>query len=320
MTISSPDIVLKAQAKNIKGSTPSFQTSSPAKKTFANRVKASGIHANDSGSSSSANQLWVKEGSWTPNNNWVIAYASLTGDGTVDQRAQYMILGGPGEDTDYGGVIGTLDEYGLNGNLSPGNNGQGGQVFTLSDLPSRTNLLSYLADHRYENFYFFGHGNSSVISAYNASQTALTRDQIAFALVNVPLSYSMQHAAEHPYRFVFIDACNTGKGDFCEAFGIPAFAVSTNYFATAGVESRAFVGFTKPTGFDTSNSSSDPNGWPNRSILMGEFLDAWLSGSADLGTIVVNAQNSFGQFGYKMDSSAIIYGATDLKRNTRTRP
>ena len=318
---SSSSVVTRTVAKKLNAASANFQAMSPpSKKTFGYTTKDNRYRPADGGSSSSAPQLWVKEPTWTPNNNWVIAYASLTGDAMVDQSATDMILGGPGEDTDYGGVIGTLDEYGLNGNLSPGNNGQGGQVFTLSDLSSRTNLLSYLADHRYENFYFFGHGNNSVISAYNASQTALTMQQIAFALVNVPLSYSILHAAEHPYRFIFIDACNTGKGNFCEAFGIPAITVSTNFFATAGVESRAFIGFTKPTGFDPSLSSGDPNGVPNRSITMAEFLDAWLHSEGDLNTILQDAENSFGQFGYKMDSSAVIYGAYDLKNNTRTRP
>jgi len=231
-----------------------------------------------------------------------------------------MILGGPGEDTDWYGVIGTLDEYGLNGNLSPGNNGQTGTVFTMQDQNSRTNLLNYLADRRYENFYFFGHGNSSVISAYNAPVTTLTMQQIAYALGNVPLSYSILHAANPPYRFVFIDACDTGKANFCEAFGVPAFTVSTNFFAAAGVESRAFIGFTKPTGFDPSLSSGDPNGVPNRSIATAYFIQAWLAGTMDLNHIVGAAQNGFGQPIYKMSSSAVIYGASDLRRFTRTRP
>jgi len=311
--------------KSLNASSPSFQTASVAKKTLGSTVRANGVRANgatpNAGSSSaSANQLWAKEPAWTPNNNWVIAYASLTGDVIVDENAKDMILGGRGEDTDWGGVIGTLDEYGLNGNLSPGNNGHAGTVFTLNDTNSRSQLLSYLADHRYENFYFFGHGNNSVISAYNSAVTALTRDQIAYALDNVPLSYPIRHDAEHPYRFVFIDACNTGKGNFCEAFGIPAITVSTNFFASADVESRAFVGFTKPTGFDPSLSSGDPNGVPNRSIAAAYFMQEWLSGQYDLQTIIQNAENAFGYPIYKMSSSAVIYGAYDLMRFTRTRP
>jgi hypothetical protein len=131
---------------------------------------------------------------------------------------------------------------------------------------------------------------------------------------------SIIHAAMHPYRFVWIDACNTGQANFCEAFGIPAVTVSTNFFAAAGVESRAFIGFTQPTYFDDSNSSSDPNGWPNRSMFLNQFLTYWLDGRTDLNTIVGNAENGFGMNIYKMPSSVIINGAYDLMVGTRTRP
>jgi hypothetical protein len=327
-----------------QGSSPVFQRL--ANKNLSNDGSGGGARPNDI-ATATANQLWSKEPAWTPNNNWVVTYASLTGDSSVDQRATQMIVGGAGSPEDYGGVLGTLDPYGLNGNLSPGNAAQAGTVFTLQDKPSRTNLLGYLADHRYENFYFFGHGSGSAISAYNGPQTGITRDQLAFDLGNVPLSYSgpnqlildppmmvpsqvftqIQRAALHPYRFVWIDACDTGAGNFCEAFGIPAITASTNFFAAAGVESRAFIGFQQPTGFDTSNSSGDPNSWPNRSSMIANFLQAWLGG-VDLNTIVNTAKT--GTFGYgtpyyypyqyKMNSSVVIYGAADLTYGIRTRP
>jgi hypothetical protein len=285
-----------------------FIASTPTHQTLFN--KFTGIHPNDGGSTAAqANQLWVKEGRWAPNNNWVVCYASLTGDGTVDQRATYMIVGGAGSPSDYRGVLGTLDEYGLNGNLCPGNNAENGNVFTLQDATTRQDLLDYLGSTRYENFYYFGHGTSSAISAYNLPITGIDGQQLAYAIGNVPLSMNdgdpyfdnldpdvptmtqptftpaIIHAALHPYRFVWLDACNTGQANFCESFGIPAITVSTNFFAAAGVESRAFIGFTQPTYFDDSNSSSDPNGWPNRSMFLHQFLDYWLGNNYDLNTI-----------------------------------
>ena len=152
-------------------------------------------------------------------------------------------------------------------------------VFTVQDQSSRSNLLSYLADHRYENFYFFGHGNNSAIGSYNGF--ILTQDQIAFALINTPLSYNyvgvlpfpapypackipepstIQHRASHPYRFVYSDACDAGAGNFCEAFGIPA------------------------------------------------------------QTCVNNARNDVHYTGANMDSSAVVYGAADMFSTTITRP
>ncbi len=234
MDTSSSELRSKALVKHLSGK-PSFQTAGLNKKSLVRN----GVRPQDSSSSASASQLWVKEPNWTPNNNWVVTYGQLTNDSTYNQAAIDMIVGGVGSPSDFGGVLGTLDSFGLNGNLSPGNNAEQGAVFTLQDENSRTNLLGYLANWRFENFYFFGHGNESTIGSYNGF--TLTKDQIAFALGNVPLSYQMEHAADHPYRFVWIDACDTGAGSFCEAFGIPALTVSTNFFAAAGVESRAFL-------------------------------------------------------------------------------
>ena len=230
-----------------------------------------------------------------------------------------MVVGGLASASDYGGVLGTLDSGGICGCLSPGNNEQNASCFVLHDPTTRSQLLSYLADHNYENFYYAGHGNESVISAYNGSGSVITRDQICYALDNVPLSYSILHAAMHPYRFVWIDACDTGKGSFCEGFGIPAMTLSTNFFAAAGKESRVFLGYTQPTGFDASNSSGDYNSWPNRSIMIAGVLEAWVYSAANVQTIVYNAQQG-NLSSYKMDSSAVVYGAYDLLSNTRTRP
>jgi hypothetical protein len=199
----------------------------------------------------------VQEGRWTPNNNWVLAYAPLTDPATdpnTSAKESLMMLGGS-DDEDLG-PIGALDPHGAQSNLSPGNFPET-SAFELADASSRANLLRYLASSspQYENFYYFGHGNSSVISAYNGTGSAITGTQIAYALGNVPLSYpnpnsaydnssfpasfsptvnpSIQRVALHPYRFVFLDGCNTGAGNLCESFGIPAITVSTNFFATA---------------------------------------------------------------------------------------
>ena len=296
--------------KNIHTSSPNFQTSSLAHKTLGGKIKANKVSPNAGSSSASANQLWVKEPTWTPNDNWVVAYGLFNGQsGESSQNDQFMIAGGVWQDSPYLGVLGTLDEYGLNNNVSPGNNPQSGIVFTVQDQTSRNNLLSYFPGN-YRNFYFFGHGNATAIGSYNGF--VLTRDQITLALLNVPLNWQIQHAALHPYRFVFIDACNTAAGNFCEAFGIPAITVSTNFFAAAGVESRAFVGF------KSWRLNLNIVGWQGYSLMTSGFLEDWLN-NVDVSTCVQDAKNGYGS-GAHMDSSAQIYGAYDLRHNIRTRP
>lgn len=288
-----------------------FQSGSVPKKTFSSLVKAKGVSPKAGSSSAQANQLWVKEPKWTPNNNWVVAYGLFSSDTALQEADVNMLTGGPGGE--YGGVLGTLDQYGLNGNLSPGNSAQNGTVFTLQDQNTRTNLLNYLADSRYENFYFFGHGNTSLIGAYN--HYVLSYNDIATALVNIPLNTQIQHAAHHPYRFVVLDGCDTGAGIMSEAFAIPAITVNTNFFATAGLESRAFVGFKS---WKVSNVQQ--SNWENYSGMTSSFLADWLVRHYDVQTCVNNAVNDVYAVGAKMDSSVVIYGAYDLNIGTRTRP
>jgi hypothetical protein len=330
-TSSEPEISPKVTSRAINSA--SFLTSTPLKKTPFNKFK--GPHPNGGGIVATESLLWVKEGNWTPNNNWVVAYGLFNGQtGESPQNDQYMIAGGAGDDTEDGGVFGTLDEYGLRGNISPGNNVTAGTVFTVDDADSRADLLSYLGTTKYENFYFFGHGNDSAIGSYNGY--ILTRSQIAYALGNVPLTLpnpiftgdpsgppptvvspinptDSLHAALHPYRFVYIDACDTGAGHLSESFGIPTIPASTNFFASAGVESRVFIGFT------SWKLNLNIFGWQSYSALTGAFLTDWLTG-VSAQTCVANAENDVHTSGAHMDSSAVIYGAVDLTVTTRTRP
>ena len=295
----------------IKGNTGSANSTNlaPAHKTLV-KVKSNGIRPDGGSPTASATQYWTHEPKWTAKNTWVVAYGAIAARAAIQNADTYMIAGGVLEDDPYHGVLGTLDPEDLNGNLSPGNNPSGGQVFTMSDQTSRSNLLTYLASGNYDNFYFFGHGSASSIGAYNG--TSLSQDDIWKALLNVPLSMSIMHAAKTPYRFVFIDGCNTGKGNFCEAFAIPAATVSTNYYAAAGLESRAFVGFKS-----WSLNVNFVGVWQGYSLMTHYFLQDWLSG-VPVQQCVNNAKSDVYNTGASMDSSAVVHGAVDLQSGTHT--
>jgi hypothetical protein len=188
-----------------------------------------------------------------------------------------MMVGGDGGQ--YGGVVSQLANYGFGYQLSPGNVAQS-FAFQMANFSDKTNLLNYLADVNYRNFYFFGHGNADVIAAYNTAETAIGTREIGKKLGNF-LSAAIPENF-HPYRFVFIDGCNTGKGKFCEAFGIPAQTTSTNFFITAGVRSRAFLGFKKTILFNEAQ-------WDWRSLMLGGFFADWMSGTITLQGCVNNA-------------------------------
>jgi hypothetical protein len=111
----------------------------------------------------------------------------------------------------------------------------------------------------------------------------------------------------------FITGTDTGAGNLCEGFGIPAMTVSTNFFAASGVESRAFVGF--------SNYKLNFNiyTWEGYSEMTSQFIENWLTGH-DVQTCVGVAQSSDNGTGIQMNSSAVIYGAYDLTYGVSTRP
>jgi hypothetical protein len=299
----SEDSVIRGNA-----SSATSTNSTLAHKTLV-KVRSNGVHPDGGTSTASANQYWTHEPKWTAKDTWVVAYGLFSASAPQQNADTYMIAGGVQEDEPYQGVLGTLDAYGFNNNLSPGNNPQGGQVFTMADQASRSNLLTYLASGNYDNFYFFGHGSASSIGAYNG--TCLTQGDISSALLNVPLSWPIMHAARTPYRFVFIDGCNTGKGNFCEAFAIPAAALSTDYFAAAGLESRAFVGF-KSWSIDLNIYT-----WQGYSEMTSHFLQDW-EREVPVQQCVNNAKSDVYNTGNPMDSSAVVYGAIDLQNGTHT--
>jgi hypothetical protein len=309
----SPSVVSQsANIKSVNSGSPNFLAPS-TRETLVHKVKAAGASP-DNSSGGGAVQLWTQEPSWKPNNYWVVGVGDIDSQAADNQLAQDTVIGGLASTTEYGGVIGALGSVGAI--MSPGNSVQAASVYIVNSFASRTTLLGYLAslNPRYENFFWFGHGTETSISAYE-SGTRITMDDLSFALGNVPLSYSITHAAFHPYRFTWIESCNTAKGNFCEAFAVPAQDLSTNNFVASGLTSRAYLGYKNEIGFDTSYDGN----WGQQSTMMFIFLTNFVGGNGSLAAVVYNAQNNTGPFAsnvsgitYRMDSSATSYGATDL--------
>jgi hypothetical protein len=261
--------------------------------------KSGGIHPDGAGLSLNGGQAWVKESDWSHSaDNFVVAYGPLDSNSTTTYYISQMMIGGP--DGEYGGAVSALNNQGLGGyTLSPGN-AYASSAFQMSDVASKAQLLSYLADPNYRNFYWFGHGSSSSIG-YNG--TYINTLDVAFALVNTPLNYSILKVWSHPYRFVFLDGCQTGAGKFSEAFGIPAQTVDNAFFGLMDVRSRAFLGFKNNVYFNSSQ-------WDWYSLMIGTFFSLWRDGDT-LSDCVYNAT----QYPVEpMSPSWVIYGATDLQR------
>jgi hypothetical protein len=121
------------------------------------------------------------------------------------------------------------------------------------------------------DFYFEGHGNPSTLGDDARGQVSFFNNQVGFALGN--LSGKSGATPQHPYRFVFLNACDTADDDgWAHAFGIPD----------------------KITGAELDNGSSPPQafvGWkgepraPNRDDDWNDvaetytiFFSAWQNG------------------------------------------
>jgi hypothetical protein len=126
-------------------------------------------------------------------------------------------------------------------------------IYTLSsagDFSDLTNHLAELSPNNVRAFYFYGHGNTNG-NAIGTQSRVVGAKAIATVLGNyvvVPASAPGKPTlvTHHAYSFVFLDGCNTGLGNFPEAFGIPKNITGPQLNASGGLRKRAFMGWGAP--------------------------------------------------------------------------
>ncbi len=181
-----------------------------------------------------------KEDGWG-GDYFAVARAEHSYDGVFEDyhpcvyQGAVQILGSP-----------ALDEY----HLSPGNIWGGDTTFQYV-IQTKTNLLEYLADSSYRNFFWWGHGNPHEIGCSYFSGTDANGDPIRTNRVPTSaeeirkLLGNTPTIRRHPYRMVFIHSCNSASTrKFSNAFGIPKDVVNVAQFQFSGLRARAFVGST----------------------------------------------------------------------------
>lgn len=251
-----------------------------------------------------ATNSFAKETRWPGLGKFVVAYSAADNDPGKTFKIKSMVIGGV-IGAEYGGVVSTLAQAAGGYYQLSGGNVYGSAAFELADATSRTELLGYLGNLEYRNFYFFGHGNKRAIAGVNPPSLILDQD-IVSTLKN--FLTSAKPANYHPYRLVFIDGCDTGKGNFCEGFGIPAQTLTNQYFINAGVRSRAFLGFKGTVPFNQQQ-------WAARSQQLSYFFLDWQRGLR-LDDCISNVVNGTYQQTQTLPNNWIIYGAKDLRINT----
>jgi hypothetical protein len=209
--------------------------------------------------------------------------------------------------------------------FKPGNPGY------LTDRAAALNLLTNLAQANTKNFFYYGHGGGKYIGdgTTNANAAQLSAGEVARFLTN---NFSVRGGfdVKHPYRFVWLDGCQTGSSkDWRHAFGI--YPLGKGGQGVAHIHGpQAFVGWKKPvTGLGaTGATEASCNDY---GAMLNLFFAYWMS-QAPLSDCIANASSkslklplpvlgnehvtlSDGTKWTRSTSSMYIIGDKTLKRN-----
>lgn len=210
-------------------------------------------------------RIWKEKGGF--GKNWVVAYDPIYGNpGLGNPQANYLAeMISAAAETVHSSQYGIQNDAVVNQeNLTWGYPLE----FLLENSSDWVHLKNLIAFEQAENFVYFGHGGKAVIGRQPGLEiTSVDIDNLLHNLHD-PLAGVGQG---RPYRFVFLDGCNTAKGNLPEAFGIPKKEIPESDFRDKyKVLPRAFLGW-------SSLSMTGP-----RSVLDGtrkdktvEFWAAW---------------------------------------------
>jgi hypothetical protein len=152
-------------------------------------------------------------------------------------------------------------------------------IYVIQNTNDLRGLTNNLANFRARALYFYGHGNING-NAFGTETAGIFAKDLGALLGNyffssLPSSYAAFAGkpalqTHHPFSFVFLDGCNTGKGDLPEAFGISK-RVSGGTIDDAGLHKRAFMGWTGLVTFQFDNTHFS---WTQK------FWATWVDGNA----------------------------------------
>jgi hypothetical protein len=225
--------------------------------TSPNGASPDGASGEGSGSPMQATKHFGTDaGNAWPNGigQWIVTYQPLFAPGTSPDAVISGCLGNIISDIatsgtwDQNSIIGSPLTAGGNQPFLLGNGGKPGWSMPPYNGSVRWNMFAtqYLPSHTTgqdaRNLYYFGHFDGNNLGGTSNQSWAISMQRLqGNILLNGPtMPYQLNH---HPYRFAFIDGCNSAKGDLCLAFGIPKAPATVLEMQTAGVHPRAFVGW-----------------------------------------------------------------------------
>jgi hypothetical protein len=133
-----------------------------------------------------------------------------------------------------------------------------------------------LNDSSIANLYHFGHGGSAGVGIQPSVHRGVWADELGGLLINGFIGTNL--VCRHPYRFVFLDGCNTGDGDLCVAFGIERKKTTAAQYTQKGLPTRAFMGWWTSKAYITVGQGRQFD--PDHYNFVVNFFSNWSNGAA----------------------------------------
>jgi len=195
--------------------------------------------------------------------------------------------------------------------------GQSGIAGYIPDQTKVQGLIDSLSDYFTRNFYFDGHGGTDNLGdGPNRGLVRIDVDSVANALGNSYQDYQLVRG--HPYRFVFLNACDTADNNrWCHAFGVWSSILTADDITDWPDGAQAFVGFHG----EVRGASSDEE-WRQLSQTYTVFFGAWMQGyTLDQCVKFASSNHPGAPFGnYTLEFPLSTPYQNPLKRNYWYRP
>lgn len=172
-----------------------------------------------------------------------------------------------------------------------------GKSYSQSDRnASWDSLRDDLRGWNARNFYYFGHGaansfggdfnkldaNNDIIASDFGTNT---KAYITAQWVHDNVTYNKTWGAM-PFRFIFLDGCNTAIGNWPWAWGVPKQSVNTDWYKNSannpnGSRPNAFLGWDVTVGGKKENWGTIDKFWQFREFWMGQWSVSYTGKSLD---------------------------------------
>ncbi len=187
------------------------------------------------------------------------------------------------------------------------------QVQTLGDWAT---VVSKLRDNANRDFIYFGHGSGTALGPDQT--TSITTNEIENTLKNNSKN-PLDGPNRHPYRFVYMDGCETADGNWPQVFGIPKKAgmVTADFTNKRGIRPRAFFGWNRKKYFNMELNTSgflDPDFLNWRTDFWRDFAERDGQGNPkyNITTAATAADTNDNGIHNSFGGGRMIYGASDL--------